>query len=153
MRGRARAARRSHKPQAAGASPAPATSLAPARLCSPTDQRVFSELRQSGIEYNSVQGQMIAEQIRFNDQLKETQQIAGEALKGFLSDLRNGVSASKALDNALARIGDRLAEKALDQLTGGLLGGKGFNIGLPANDNGAGGGFFDRIGDAIAGSF
>ncbi|WP_210482759.1 phage tail length tape measure family protein [Microvirga antarctica] len=122
---------------------------------SPVDQRVYSQLRSAGIEVNSVQGEMIADQIRFNEQLKETKDLAGEALKGFLSDMRNGVSASKALDNALARIGDRLAEKALDQLTGGLLGGKsGLNLGA-ANDNtpGSEGGLLSGLGKAIESGF
>ena len=45
-----------------------------------------------------------------------------DALGGFISDLRNGVSAAEALSNALDRVIDRLLDSALDSLfspTGG----------------------------------
>jgi phage-related minor tail protein len=46
----------------------------------------------------------------------EWQQLASSTLKGFVSDLMNGVSAADALQNALARVGDRLIDIAINSL-------------------------------------
>ncbi|WP_160195438.1 phage tail length tape measure family protein [Microvirga sp. BSC39] len=56
----------------------------------------------------------------------EWQQLASSSLKGFVSDLMNGVSAADALQNALARVGDRLIDIAINSIfdpkSGGGLG-------------------------------
>lgn len=52
--------------------------------------------------------------------------MAKSSLRGFIDDLREGKSASEALSNALASIGDRLLDMSLDALFGGGQGG--FNI-------------------------
>lgn len=91
----------------------------------PVEQQVFSRLRSAGIEFNSVQGQIIADQIRLNETLRETHSLGSEALKGFVSDLRNGASVADAFRNALHRIEDKLMDMALNQISSGLFGAKG----------------------------
>ncbi|WP_262027149.1 phage tail length tape measure family protein [Microvirga sp. Mcv34] len=56
---------------------------------------------------------------------QELQQLASSTLKGFVSDLMDGVSAADALQNALKRVGDRLLDLALDSALKGILGGAG----------------------------
>lgn len=85
---------------------------------------IASRLRGTGIGMESE----IADQMRFNQTLETTKSIAGEAMKGFLSDLRQGKNATDSLTNALGRVGDRLFDLATDrmitQLFSGLFGGK-----------------------------
>ncbi|BCH32641.1 hypothetical protein MesoLjLc_45710 [Mesorhizobium sp. L-8-10] len=70
-------------------------------------------------------------QQRLADQAAEIRDIGHEAIGGLISDLVNGKDAAEALSDALARVGDRLLNMALDGLFsgfgkgggGGLLGG------------------------------
>lgn len=47
-------------------------------------------------------------------------------ISGFITDMRNGVSATEALGNALSKIGDKLIDIGLDAILGGGKGGGGF---------------------------
>jgi len=87
------------------------------------EQAVAGRLRGAGIDPNSDQGQFLAQQIRINETLRETGDIARDAMKGFIQDLRNGVSAGEALVNVLNRIGDKLLNKAIDTGISSLLSG------------------------------
>jgi hypothetical protein len=64
-----------------------------------------------------------------NASQQELQNLASSTLKGFVSDLMKGVSAADALQNALARVGDRLIDIAINSIfdpkagSGGGLGG------------------------------
>lgn len=73
------------------------------------------------------------------DQLKTSQANAAQAaqqfgsmakdfLSGFISDLRNGKSATEALANALSRLADQLLDMALNMLFSNLFGGGGIGI-------------------------
>lgn len=66
---------------------------------------------------------------RMQASAEELRNLAGSFLKGFVSDLRNGVSAVDALGNALGRLADQLIEIAINRLVenafGALLGGLG----------------------------
>lgn len=56
---------------------------------------------------------------------QEYANIAKTALKGFISDIRNGISATEALATALGRVGDKLLDMALNTLftpSGGGIG-------------------------------
>jgi tape measure domain-containing protein len=55
--------------------------------------------------------------------MSEFQDIAADGVKGFVSDLMDGVSAAEALQNALKRVGDRLLDMALDAALKGAFGG------------------------------
>lgn len=57
------------------------------------------------------------------DALAEVRSASQEALRGFISDLREGKSATDALGNALNRIADRLIDMAANQLVEAALGG------------------------------
>jgi len=74
--------------------------------------------------------QLAAEQEGLRQGAAEFAGIARDALGGFISDLREGKSASEALANSLDRVADRLIDIALDSLfSGGVGGGSGGGIG------------------------
>lgn len=97
------------------------------------EQTIAARLRGAGIDAGSDQAQFLAQQIRINESLKYTQDIAKDALKGFISDLRAGKSDAEAFSNVLDRIATRLLDSALNNaisgLTGGLFGGTGGTAG------------------------
>jgi len=91
--------------------------------------RAEQDLRRQGISLKSEEGQAylanaqrIAEMTTLRDRMVEIQNIGRDALKGFLSDLRQGKSASEALKNALDRVADKLFDIASNQITNGLFG-------------------------------
>ncbi|RAI44702.1 phage tail length tape measure family protein [Rhodoplanes roseus] len=61
---------------------------------------------------------------RSND-LRTLNQLGTEFATGFVRDIRNGVSATEALGNALNRLADKLIEMSLQNLVGKALGGLG----------------------------
>jgi hypothetical protein len=85
------------------------------------DQRVnVEQLAQSYAE--------MSEKLRaVNATQQELQQLASSTMKGFVSDLMNGVSAAEALQNALSRVADKLLDMAINSLfdtkNAGSLGG------------------------------
>lgn len=104
--------------------------------------RAEQELRRSGIALTSAEGQeyvanaqRISALATVRDSLTEIRSIGGDALKGFLSDLRQGKSATEALTNALDRVADKLFDIASNQIMNGLFGSSG----------GSGGGWFAQF--------
>jgi hypothetical protein len=102
-----------------------------------TIMEVENALRREGVTLTDAQraevGQLAEAYAQMSDKLKaanatqqELQQLASSSLKGFVSDLMNGVDAATALQNALARIGDRLIDIAINSIfdpkSGGGLG-------------------------------
>jgi hypothetical protein len=87
-----------------------------------TDATVASQL-QGALGNNADQNGAIANAIRLNEVLKDvkstTQDIASGAFRDFRTELQNGATAWQALEkaalNALQKIIDKLADKALDQ--------------------------------------
>ncbi|MCB5176788.1 tape measure protein [Microvirga lenta] len=59
---------------------------------------------------------------------QEFEGMAGDALKGVISDLRQGKDAAEAMTNALDRLADRLIDMALDSALSGLFGKGGINL-------------------------
>lgn len=86
------------------------------------DQQIFARLRSSGLDPTSDQARILAEQMRINDALKETKDLAADALKGFISDLRAGKNAGEAFANVLDKIAVKLLDKSIDSLVSGLFG-------------------------------
>lgn len=74
----------------------------------------------------------LRERARFDH---EMQSMAGDAIKGIVSDLRSGASAAEAFTNALNRIADKLIDMAINDLVANAFGGRG----------GAGGGFLSAL--------
>lgn len=84
----------------------------------------------TGYANASVEAAKLAEAQEQTKQMAEDFQGAvNDGLKGFISDLREGKSATEALGNALSNIGNKLIDIGLDALLGGLGGKGGFNIG------------------------
>lgn len=88
---------------------------------SPTEQRVYSDLRNFGLDIDSSQGQAIASQIRLNEQLAIGRDLTYGFASGFVSDLMQGVDAMDALSSAAGRLGDRLIDMALNEAINGLF--------------------------------
>lgn len=95
-----------------------------------SEQRIATTLRQYGIEANSAQGQYLANQLRINESLRTTRDLAGDALKGFAQDLLRGVSAAEAFSNVLNRVASKLMDMAIDNLVAKAFGGVGGAGGL-----------------------
>jgi hypothetical protein len=116
------------------------------------EQQVATRLRGIyGDDYAKQLNGSIATQMRFNQQLQFTHDLASDALKGFISDLRNGASASEAFGNlavnALNKIADKLIDMAMNNLWasafggtsgGGLLSFLGGGAGAPLSLGGSG---------------
>lgn len=82
---------------------------------SPTEQSIASTLRGIyGDDWQSQADGVIASQIRFNETLRVTQDLAKGFASTFVSDLRNGATAVDALTNAFSNLRDRLLDMALD---------------------------------------
>lgn len=86
-----------------------------------TEQRIYETLRDTGIEVGSVQGEMIANQIRFNDFLSESKDIALGFAETFRSALGEGKSWWEALADAGVQALDRIAAKLMEMAVMGLL--------------------------------
>lgn len=104
-------------------------------------QRLLSEAQRAGVEITpqlraQIEGlaENYAKASSAGDRLKASQQQAAESAKelaslgkdvmsGFISDLRNGASASEALSNALNKVLDKLIDIGLESLFSGLGGG------------------------------
>lgn len=99
------------------------------------EQQIYATLRAQGIAAESAQGQMYAGQMRINEALRQTSDLGKDALKGFASDLLNGVSAVDAMRNALGRVAQKLMDMAVDNLWSAAFGGA----------KGAGGGGFNFL--------
>lgn len=89
------------------------------------EQAVYNELQRAGVEITSAKGREVADlagknydlkesQDRLNESLNEFKSTAGDAIKGFISDMREGVDATEALGNALNKIADKLLDKGID---------------------------------------
>lgn len=86
----------------------------------------------TGYASASVAAQKLEEsQDNAREAAEEFRSIGKDVLGGFISDLRNGTTAAEALSNALAKIGDRLLDMALDSVF--------------SSKKSSGGGFFGSI--------
>lgn len=97
------------------------------------EQAILNAVTAAGVDANSQYGQQIAGLAGHLYDLQEAQDAAVQAmdtlragasdvLSGFVSDIRNGVSATEALGNALGRIADRLADIAIQSAIDGIFG-------------------------------
>lgn len=76
-----------------------------------------------GDDYMSQMNGAIAAQIRFNEQLRLTTDLAQDFGRTFVTDILNGKSATEALGNALKNVAARLIQMAMDQAIRSLFGG------------------------------
>lgn len=89
------------------------------------EQEYFNLLKQAGVSADSEFGQAIADTLgplqaqrsaleANKAAMEEIQSLAGDTLKGFLSDLRQGSSLTDALSNAFGKLADKLLDMAID---------------------------------------
>lgn len=83
------------------------------------EQAVFDRLQGAGLLTNGkiigTQAEMIAQQVRFNEVMKLSQDYSKDFASSLVKDLRDGVDATEALSTAMSRLADRLMDLALDQ--------------------------------------
>lgn len=91
---------------------------------SDTERNVAYQLRNLyGDQYQSQMNGAIAAQIRFNEQLRLTTDLAQDFGRTFVTDILNGKSATEALGNAMKNLAARLIQMAMDQAIKSLFGG------------------------------
>lgn len=100
-------------------------------------QQLLNEAKRQGIELTPGRlaeiDAIASENAALTQQLSIMNDIKAEsadALKGFISDMREGKSASEALANSLDKIADKLVDMAVDGLVTSALGGLGGGGGL-----------------------
>lgn len=98
----------------------------------PTEAAVASRMRAAGLDVDL--NSQTAGLVRFNEQLRTGREIATDFFSGWARDIRNGVSAIDALENALKRVADRLIDIAIQKSVAGIFGG----IGSAMNPTGVG---------------
>lgn len=104
------------------------------------EQGVASRLRSIyGDNYQSQMDGAIAQQIRFNEALKEGKEVASDFASNFARDMMNGVSASEALTNAARRLTETLIDLAIRKAAAGIVGNLG-SMFSPGGGGGLGGG-------------
>jgi lambda family phage tail tape measure protein len=93
------------------------------------EQQVTTKLRSiyGDNNYESEMNGTIAASMRLNQQLQFTHDLAGDALKGMVSDMRNGVPAAQAFGNAMTgmlnKVTDKLLDMALNKVWASAFGG------------------------------
>ncbi|MFC7065007.1 phage tail tape measure protein [Brucella rhizosphaerae] len=88
---------------------------------SPTEQRVSSTLRSSGIDPLSSQGQLLAGQIRLNEQLAENRDMALSFGQSLVSAFDDGKITLEELGKAGLGVLDRLIDKMLNDLINAIM--------------------------------
>lgn len=94
------------------------------------EAELLAEAKRQGISLTDGRRQEIADLAAqtaathaLKEALDEVRNTAQDVLKGYISDLREGKSATEALGNALNRIADKLIDMAANQLVEAALGG------------------------------
>lgn len=100
------------------------------------EQQIASDLKNAGIEMDSVAGQAYASYAKLTDAISTAKTEAKSFASSFISDLLNGKSATESLIGALKKLGDKLIDMALDEMINGL-----FKNLLGILGGGGGGGF------------
>ena len=114
----------------------------------------MNTLRNAGVDGASAEGLAIRGLItdldaqksaieRNADAIREFEDLSRTALRGFATDLKNGVSFADALGNAVGRLSDRMLDMAIDLGTSALSGF--FGNMLKGITGGTGGGFVPGI--------
>jgi len=101
---------------------------------SDVEATVAARLRSEGLPVNL--DSAIAAEMRLNEQLKISKDLATDFAGGFARDLKNGVGAAEALGNAFGRLGDKLMDMALNNAISGLFGNLGKGVGATGGGKG-----------------
>jgi len=110
------------------------------------EQQLLNEARKAGIALTDADKLKVtalateyANVVTQNDMLREAfediKSTSEDALKGFITDLREGATASEALGNSLNRIADKLIDFAVNKLVENALGGLTGNTASPGGPN------------------
>ncbi|KAB2730737.1 phage tail length tape measure family protein [Brucella intermedia] len=113
---------------------------------SATEQRVASTLRTSGIDPLSSQGQILAGQIRLNEQLAENRDAALDFGQSLVRAFNDGKITIEELGQAGLTIMDRLIDKMLNDVVNAIM-----QVGQAGAGIGGGGGIFGFLGGLFGG--
>jgi hypothetical protein len=84
------------------------------------EQSVYGRLDSLGLLTNGeivgTQAELIAGQIRFNEVMRISQDASKDFASGFIRDMKDGVSATEALANAMNRLADKFLDMAMDDV-------------------------------------
>lgn len=93
------------------------------------EQELLTAAKRAGVQLTPENEQEIKRLADQNARLQETQKLISDmrdqsrdALKGFITDMRDGASATEALGNALMRMSDKLIDMAVNGLVEAALG-------------------------------
>lgn len=90
----------------------------------PIEQAVYEKMQSAGLLQNGqivgAQNQMIAAQIRLNEELQRSIDIQKDFASTFLHDMMSGKSAVDALADALDRLAQKILDNSIDTLFAGL---------------------------------
>jgi uncharacterized protein (TIGR02594 family) len=89
------------------------------------EQAIRERLKSSGIDIESANGKAYASQIRYNDALQESVDLAKDFAETLIDGLSSGEGVLKSLTSAFAQLGQQMASKGLNMLFDGLMGGGG----------------------------
>lgn len=112
----------------------------------PTEQRVSSTLRSSGIDPLSSQGQLLAGQIRLNEQLAENKDMALSFGQSLVSAFDDGKITIEELGKASLTVLDSIIDKMLNDLMNAI-----FQVGQAGSGMGGGGGIFGFLSGMLGG--
>lgn len=97
------------------------------------EQQIAAAQRQAGdVDPNSVSGQLIANQVRYNDELRRSRELVSDFTSAFTSELRAGLQEGenfwqafgnagvKALDRIISKLADKFLQDAMMNLFGGF---------------------------------
>lgn len=87
------------------------------------EQAIRERLKSSGIDIESANGRAFASQIRYNDALQESRDLAKDFTETLVDGLSSGEGVLKSLTSAFAQLGNQMASKGLNMLFDGLMGG------------------------------
>lgn len=99
-----------------------------------SEQRVFAELKNLGLDIASEQGQLVASQIRLNEQLAYSRELAGDFVSTFVNGIMQGKSVMEALGDAALSVLSKIADKLLNEVLDAV-----FKV-MAAGSGGGGGG-------------
>jgi hypothetical protein len=89
------------------------------------EQAIRERLKSSGVDIESANGLAYASQIRYNDALQESRDLAKDFTETLVDGLSSGEGVLKSLTSAFAQLGQQMASKGLNMLFDGMMGGGG----------------------------
>lgn len=102
------------------------------------ERAIQEDLHSRGIDAASANGEFLASQMRVNDALQESHDLAKDFVTTLVDGLSSGEGVLKSLTSAVAQLGQKMASKGLNMLFDGMMGGGGQQSSAPTVSNALG---------------